>query len=571
MRITQRTADPESVAALEAAGLPAPLARALAARGVRSSEELFAGCETLLPYRTLTGCVEAAQILSAAIDAQRPVLIVADFDCDGATGCAVLMRALTALGAKASYLIPQRLTEGYGLTPAIVERAAASGASRGTLIVTVDNGIASHDGIERAAALGIDVLVTDHHLPTDAPLRAVGVVNPNQHGCGFASKALAGVGVAWYVAWALTELRVAAGRAPAQFDVRELLQYVAIGTVADVVPLDANNRTLVREGLARIRHRALPGIAALARAAGRESASLTTSDIAFAVGPRINAAGRLASMATGVNCLLETDPVRAQEYAQLLSVRNDERKDIELAIFEEAFERLAPLAARRRTLVAQDERWHPGVIGIAASRIKDYFHRPTFVLSCQPDGTFKGSGRSIPGFHLRDALERVNRQVPGALLRFGGHAMAAGLTLAAGQADAFAQAFEAVGAELVTDEMLEAELLVDGPLAAHEASPALVRLIKELVWGQGFPEPTFYDRFAVRESRVIGKDRTHTSFVLEREGEALKAVRFRWTGHVPGRIAAAYKLDLNTFRGETTLQALIEHLEPERLALARAA
>jgi single-stranded-DNA-specific exonuclease len=566
MDIVERRFAPSTALALMREGVSPVIARVLAARGVDSAAELTRGVSELLPYSDLRNCQALAETLADAVLANERVLIVADYDADGATACAVGVRALRAYGANVGFLVPNRLEHGYGLTPEIV-RLAARQDPPPRFILTVDNGIASHAGVAEAARLGIEVLVTDHHLPASTLPAARLIVNPNQPGCNFGSKALAGVGVMWYVAWALTETLARRGIEPLQdgFDVRELLALVALGTVADVVTLDANNRILVREGLRRIRAGAsFPGIDALAAVARRNPRELTTGDIAFGLGPRVNAAGRLQSMDTGVECLLSDETARAVQLAQALHGINDQRRDIESEMVEQAVTALlTDVQPERRTVVLHDERWHQGVIGIVAGRLKERVWRPTFVFARTESGTFKGSGRSIPGFHLRDALDLVDKRCPGVLERFGGHAMAAGATVAAGRIDEFAQAFETVARELLSAEALQQRLETDGALEAQEMTLQTVRELRALVWGQGFPEPSFCDTFKVMGARRLGEDGKHLRLTLEKDGRQFVAVRFRHDDPAapPARIRAVYTLDANTYRNETTLQLLLGHLQ----------
>lgn len=566
MDIIERRFAPSTALALMRSGVSPVLARVLAARGVNGAEELVRGASELLPYSSLHNCVAMAHVLADAIVKGERILIVADYDADGATACAVGVRTLRALGANVGYLIPNRLEHGYGLTPEIVQLAARQERFP-RYILTVDNGIASHAGIDEARRLGIEVLVTDHHLPAQTLPPARLIVNPNQPGCAFASKALAGVGVMWYVAWALTNVLAARGIEPLEdgFDVFALLPFVALGTVADVVTLDVNNRILVREGLQRIRSgSSFPGIEALAAVSRRNARELTTGDIAFGLGPRINAAGRLESMDTGVECLLAEDATRAAALAQALHDINDQRRSLEGEMVEQAVTALLmDVRPERYTAVLHDRRWHPGVIGIVAGRLKERIWRPTFVFAEAEDGTFKGSGRSIPGFHLRDALDLVHKRCPGVLERFGGHAMAAGATVAVGRMDAFAQGLEAVAREMLTPAALHQRLETDGALEAAEMSLQTVRELRALVWGQGFPEPVFSDTFRVLEARRLGEEGKHLRLTLEKDGRRFTAMRFRHDDPAapPARVRAVYKLDANTWHNETALQLLVDHLQ----------
>jgi len=565
MRIAQRTSSPKVVSSLESEGLSPVLARLLAARGVTTRAHLSPSLAHLLHYHELKGAVEMASILADAVVCQKRLLVVADYDADGATSCAIMMRGLGAFGANVGYIIPDRIEHGYGLTPAIAEIACAQSPKPG-YIVTVDNGIASHAGIERCNELGVPVLVTDHHLPAQAPPPALCVVNPNQHGCEFPSKNMAGCGVAFYVMWALQDELVDRGwdGFVAGFDVTQLLPIVALGTVADVVAMDLNNRILVNEGLCRIRAgQSFAGLEALAKVSARNPRKLSTSDFGFSLGPRINAAGRLASMNAGVECLITDDTQRAITLAEELHAINDKRREIEGDMIDEAVRQLVTeLSVDRYTAVLHAAKWHQGVIGIVAGRIKEKVWRPTLVMAEGKNGELKGSGRSIPGFHLRDALDEVDRMCPGVLLKFGGHAMAAGVTLAPGGLEAFSEAFEKVAKRLLSPALLMQTLETDGPLSASEMSLQTVEELKKVVWGQGFPPPVFCDVFNVVSARPIGTNGDHLKLRLEKDGLQFDAVKFRHAdGLPPARIQAAYQLDANTWRDNTNLQLLLEHYE----------
>ena len=518
MKIVAREIPPRTVWALEQAGVHPLLARLFAARGVLAKDELDDGLARLLPPDTLHGAREAAVLLADAMALDKRLCIVADYDCDGATACAVAVRGLRLLGAKnVSYLVPDRVVDGYGLTPPIAERVADSGAD---MLITVDNGIASVDGVAAAKTRGLQVLVTDHHLPGPELPAADVLVNPNQPGCGFESKSIAGVGVMFYVLLALrSELR-ARGifTAATQPKLDVLLPLVALGTVADVVKLDANNRRLVAQGLRRIRAGALPaGIAALFKAAGRNTAVATTFDFGFALGPRINAAGRLADMTLGIECLLTDDAGRADELARMLDGINRERRDIEGGMRDQALllaeSLFGPTAdgseAPPAAISVFDADFHEGVVGIVASRIKDRFHRPTFVFAASgAEGKaheLKGSGRSIPGFHLRDALDLVAKRHPGVLLRFGGHAMAAGCTVPRDQIHVFQAALAEVAAEWLDASTLTRRLDTDGPLAPEYLRIDLVDTLQREVWGQGFAPPIFSEEVEVVSQRLVGE------------------------------------------------------------------
>jgi len=563
-RIAIRTYAPEHVTALAAAGLHPTLARILAARGVARTAELATDLPELVPPGAMKGIGHAAAYLADAIAAGKRLLIVADYDCDGATACAVGVRGLRMLGARVEYIVPNRFEYGYGLTPEIVALAARQ---QPDVIVTVDNGIASVDGVAAANALGIDVVVTDHHLPGAELPEAAVIVNPNQPGCEFPSKNLAGVGVMFYVLLGLrAELRRRGVYTQAtQPPLQTLLDLVALGTVADVVKLDTNNRILVAQGLRRMRAgRMQPGVAALFRAAGREASRANTFDLGFGLGPRLNAAGRLADMSLGIECLLTDDANRAWEIAQELDGMNRERRDIEAGMQQEALQILEqPLAgpdpSARFTVSVFNDTWHQGVIGIVASRLKDKFHRPTITFAPGDEATFKGSGRSIPGFHLRDALDLVSKRCPGMMVKFGGHAMAAGLTVRAERFAEFQEAFEAVGKEWLTDDQLARVIETDGDIEDHCFSPEFVTLLEQQVWGQGFPPPTFCGEFDVlRQSVLKGK---HLKLQLGRGSQRFDAIWFNHAESLGASAQVAYRLDNNTFNGVTRVQLVIEHAQ----------
>jgi len=563
MKIVQRDVPPRAAWALEQAGITPLLARLFAARGVQSADELDDALARLLPPAGMLGMDTAARLLADALDAKQRICIVADYDCDGATACAVSLRGLALLGAQPaqlSYVVPDRAVHGYGLTPAIVDLAMAQ---QPQLLMTVDNGIASIDGVAHAKACGLAVLVTDHHLPATGGLPAAdALINPNQPGCTFASKNLAGVGVAFYLLLALrAELRARGrfeGREQPRLD--SLLDLVALGTVADVVKLDANNRRLVAQGIKRMRSgRMQPGVAALFAAAKREASQASTSDLGFTLGPRINAAGRLADMTLGIECLLTDDTARAMQLAEELDRINRERREIESGMREMAEDRLDALMPHGEppaALALFDPDFHEGVVGIVASRIKERLHRPTFVFARGQDGALKGSGRSIPGFHLRDALDLVAKREPGVLRKFGGHAMAAGCTL---EDDAALVRFDAA-LRGVAEEWLEADQLTstvhtDGPLPPDAYKPEVVRAIDDAVWGQAFEAPVFCDDFEVINQRIVGEK--HLKLRL-RHGSLLRdAIWFHRTEPLPERGRLAYRLDLNEWNGQTNVQMIV--------------
>lgn len=538
-------------------GLTPLQARLYAARGIADSEELDYGLKGLLPYQNLKNAEAMASRLADAIAAKQRLLVVADYDADGATACAVAVKGLSMLGATISFIVPNRFEYGYGLTPEIVELAAQK---RPDIIVTVDNGIASVAGVEAAKARGIEVLVTDHHLPGDTLPDAL-IVNPNQPGCEFPSKNLAGVGVMFYV---LMALRVEMRRRgvfdeQTQPNLGVLLDLVALGTVADVVRLDRNNRTLVENGLKRMRAgRMAPGIAALFRVAGRAHYKANTFDLGFTLGPRLNAAGRLDDMSLGIACLLASNEEQAVRLAQELDKLNRERRGIEAGMQDEALAALSGIdAGNRYTLTLYRDDWHQGVVGIVASRLKERFHRPVIVFAPGDEGEIKGSGRSIPGFHLRDALDLVYKRHPGLILKFGGHAMAAGLSLDESRFSEFQQAFEAVARELMDEKQLTRMIETDGSLPARDVNLQLAETLAAEVWGQGFPVPYFHDQFMVVNQKLVGDK--HLKLRLAREGCEFDAMLFNHADWLPDRIQAVYQLIANEWQGRKELQVYLQH------------
>jgi single-stranded-DNA-specific exonuclease len=557
-RILTRPVPVRAALSLEQAGVHPLLARLYAARGIAAAEELETKLTALLPPEALTGTDAAATLLADAIAAGRRLLIVADYDCDGATACAVGLRALRAFGATVNYLVPNRFDTGYGLSPEVVTLATAH---KPDMIITVDNGIASVEGVAAANRLGITTLVTDHHLPgPELPAAAV-IVNPNQPGCRFPSKAMAGVGVMFYVMLALrAELRRrgAFGDRP-EPNLGSLLDLVALGTVADVVRLDRNNRILVAQGLARIREgRMQPGIKALFAVAGRDPTRAGSFDLGFAIGPRINAAGRLADMALGIEALITDDPARAMNIASQLDAINRERRVIEADMRDTADLLLEELDAEHRaSLTLFDPDWHQGVIGILAGRVKEQMHRPTFAFARGNEGEIKGSGRSIPGLHLRDALDLIAKRHPHLLLRFGGHAAAAGVTLREDDLTDFETAF---AQELIPEAELTRSLATDGPLESGYRNLDTARLLQAEIWGQGLPAPVFADVFQVESQRLL-KDK-HLKLTLRQDKIRIDAIRFNSAEPAAARVRAAFRLDVNEFNGIASVQLVIEHLEP---------
>ena len=568
IRLVARDVPPRTAWALEQAGLHPLLARLFAARGVRAADELDDALARLLPPATLLGAADSATLLADAIGAHSRIVVVADYDCDGATACAVMLRGLAMLGADRAtlgYVVPDRRIHGYGLTPQIVELAIAQGAE---VLVTVDNGIASVDGVAHAQAAGLAVVVTDHHLPARGDDGSVVVpeadvvVNPNQPGCGFASKHLAGVGVAFYVLLALrAELRERGEfDSASQPRLDALLDLVALGTVADVVRLDRNNRCLVAQGLKRIRAgRTQPGVAALFAVAGRDPRQASAGDFGFAIAPRLNAAGRLADMTLGIECLLTDDAGRAAELAALLDAINRERRTLEAGMREDAEAEVERAFALTGTVEAAlavfDPSFHEGVVGIVASRLKDRLHRPTFVFALGRDGALKGSGRSIEGFHLRDALDLVAKREPGLLLRFGGHAMAAGCTIERERLDAFRSALQQVAAETLGTGADERAIVHDGPLDAAHFDPQTVRLLDGQVWGAAFDAPLFCDTVDVVSQKLVGDK--HLRLALRVGGVMREAIWFGRSEPVGDRVRIAWRLGVDVYEGVERVQMIV--------------
>ncbi|WP_276972925.1 single-stranded-DNA-specific exonuclease RecJ [Tatumella ptyseos] len=555
------------------AEMPALLRRLYHLRGVTASSELERGASALLPWQALNGIESAAELLHQAILSGKRIVVVGDFDADGATSTALSLLALRAMGTEnITFLVPNRFEDGYGLSPEVVEQARTLGAE---LILTVDNGISSHAGVALANQYDIPVVITDHHLPGDTLPEAAAIVNPNLTGCRFPSRSLAGVGVAFYLMLALrARLREHNGFADRpQPNLAELLDLVALGTVADVVPLDANNRILVWQGLQRIRAgKCRPGIRALLEVANRPSSRLVASDLGFALGPRLNAAGRLDDMSVGVSLLLTDDIQQARMLASELDALNQTRKEIEQGMQAEALSLCDSLVQQHQQLphglAFYHPQWHQGVVGIVASRLKERFHRPVFAFAPAGDGTLKGSGRSVPGLHLRDVLERLDTLNPGVILKFGGHAMAAGLSLHEDQFETFRQQFALIAGEWLDAAQLQGVIWSDGELAGSELTLQTAELLREAgPWGQAFPEPVFDGKFRLLQQRLVGE--RHLKLMLEPVGGGplLDGIAFNidtrlWPDNSVQQAEIAYKLDINEFRGQRNVQLLIEHLWP---------
>ena len=563
--IIQRSFNSQAVQSLTESGMTPVLARVLAARGIDQSEQLDVSLAKLISPEQLTNTPQMAVLLADAIAQNQSLLVVGDYDCDGATATAVAIRGLRSMGAQVEYLVPNRFEYGYGLTPEIVELAAVR---QPDIIITVDNGIASVDGVAKANSMGIKVLVTDHHLPGDVKPDAACMVNPNQHGCDFPSKNLAGVGVIFYVMLALrAELRSRGVFVEKpEPNLTELLDIVALGTVADLVKLDDNNRILVEQGLRRIRAgKSCAAIRALLKLAGRDASKTNAQDLGFSVGPRLNAAGRLDDMALGIACLISDDEVEVAVMAQRLHTMNLERRAIEADMQAAANISLDEVdVSGQFSLSIFEPDWHQGVIGILASRVKEQYHRPVIAFAKGSDGSLKGSGRSIKGLHLRDALDLVAKRHPDLILKFGGHAMAAGLTIPHDGFETFKYAFEDVAASLLTPADLDAVIETDGSLSAHEVDWDVGVALDKQVWGQGFPAPLFSDEFVVKLQKVVGE--RHLKLSLQKAddqtGRMIDAIYFQQQEFLPPKVHMVYELQTNEFNGRQSVQLNVRHCVP---------
>jgi len=558
--LKNRPAQEAASHALKQAGIHDLMARLLASRGVTDAAQIDPAWRNMIPPNMLTQAREAAVLLADAIARRDRMLIIADYDCDGATACAVGLRALRSMGAVVDFLVPNRFETGYGLSPAVVELAEQHPSGKPDLLITVDNGIASIDGVQAAHMAGMKVLVTDHHLPGDELPDALAIVNPNQPGCEFPSKNLAGVGVIFYLMLALrAELRQrGVYEANAGPRLNELADLVALGTVADVVSLDANNRLIVTQGLERMRKGQMQaGLRALFQVAGRDPRQASAFDLGFALGPRINAAGRLADMALGIRCLITDDEDEAANLARELEEMNQDRRSIEQSMREEAL-RAAELAEpdTSATVCVFHPEWHQGIVGLVASRLKEKYWRPTLAFAQGDEGEIKGSGRSIPDVHLRDALDLVSKRYPGLILKFGGHAMAAGLTIEEDNYDVFVQAFEEAVQELTGRFQFDPIIETDGSLEPEHINITVAGILQKQVWGAGFPAPVFRDRFFVRQQRLLKNK--HLKLSLERNGEYFDAIWFNRDTLLPEHIEAAYRLDQNEWNGNVSVQFIIE-------------
>lgn len=559
-KITPRKIPETALQHLLETGFSPVMAKIFAARGITESLQLDTSLMHLLPFDDLKNAREMACMLADAIAAKKKLLVIADYDCDGATACAVAVRGLATFGANVDFIVPNRFEYGYGLTPEIVRLAARSTPD---ILVTVDNGIASVEGVNEANRMGMQVLVTDHHLPGDSLPDAACIVNPNQPGCTFPSKNLAGVGVMFYVLLALrAELRSRGAFATRpEPKLAELLDLVALGTVADVVRLDQNNRILVQQGLQRIRAgRACKGINALLQVAKKLPGKVSSMDLGFTVGPRLNAAGRLDDMSLGISGLLTDDSPHAVEIANQLDSLNRERRSIETVMQDGALASLESVNPHDNfSLTLFDESWHQGVIGILASRLKDKFHRPVIAFAQSNNAELKGSGRSIPALHLRDALDLVSKRHPQLIKKFGGHSAAAGLSIAGGDFDKFSAAFEQVARELLNENDLAQRIETDGTLELSGMTIETARMLDEQVWGQGFPAPQFDDEFIVQNQRIVGEK--HLKLRLAVQGKSIDAILFGHNEPLPEHIHAVYSLGINEYNGNQSLQLIVRHWE----------
>lgn len=568
-KIIRREFQPEDAALL--GDLPPILRRIFAARHIKSTKELDFNFDSLLPYQDLLGIGKAIELLVEAVTQKQRILVVGDFDADGATSTTVAIRALRSFGVSdVNFLVPNRFAYGYGLTPELVNQAREYTPD---LIITVDNGIANNAGVDAAKALGIKVLITDHHLAGPILPNADAIVNPNQPGCKFKSKNLAGVGVIFYVMLALRRQLVQLGWFQQQSipepNMSKLLDIVALGTVADLVPLDYNNRILVHHGMRRIRAgQCIPAIIGLLELAGRDYSQAVAADLGFAVAARLNAAGRLDDMSLGIMCLLSDDSIEARKLARTLDQLNLERRSIEQDMQAQALQALSKFnmdTEMPRGIVLYDDSWHQGVIGILAARIKDRYHRPVIVLAPGDNNELKGSARSINGFHVRDALALIDAQCPGLLKKFGGHAMAAGLTIDRQNLEKFIKIFDEVVTKQVDESQLEHSLISDGGLEKDELCLEVASLLRESgPWGQAFPEPIFDDAFRVLEQRIVGDK--HLKMRLAKDDKIIDAVAFfidttLWPNHRCENIHAAYRLDVNEYKGRRNVQLIVEYLE----------
>jgi single-stranded-DNA-specific exonuclease len=563
-KIVERRYAKDDAERLVNAGVHPVLARVFAARGITAPDQLDNKLSQLLPFTEMRNAVAAATLLADAIAAKRKLMIIADYDCDGATACAVGVRGLRAFGARIDYLVPNRFEYGYGLTPEIVRLAHAREPD---ILITVDNGMASIDGVNEAKRLGMQVLITDHHLAGDVLPDADCIVNPNHPDCGFPSKSIAGVGVMFYVLMALrAELRARGHfNGGAEPNLASLLDIVALGTVADVVKLDNNNRRLVEQGVRRIRAgQAAAGIRALYRVAGREPRKASTYDLGFVLGPRLNAAGRLEDMSLGIECLITDDDQQAMQLARQLDALNRERRELQADMQESALAGLERFEISDRvSLCVFDPEWHQGIVGLLAGRLKDKFHRPAIAFARGNNGELKGSGRAIAGLHLRDALDLISKKSPTLIVKFGGHAGAAGLSIREESFIDFAAQFEATVTELLSPADLEQVIETDGELSAEEIKLALASLLASQVWGQGFPAPLFQGVFTVASQRIVAEK--HLKLKLIQDNHEFEAIYFSHTEPVSKKVLCIYRLAINEYLGLEDVQLTLEHCRDAQL------
>ncbi len=559
-QLKQRPFDASRIESLTTQHRLSPLiAQLYAQRGVKGQEELIDSLKDLPHWSLLKGINEASQSLVNAIKQQQQIIIVADYDADGATACAVAIRALRSFGAKVDYVVPNRLTMGYGLTPEVVDLAREKNAD---VLITVDNGIASLSGVDYANQLGLAVIITDHHLPGDTLPNAVAIVNPNQPLCTFPSKALAGVGVIFYVMLAVRhELKVSGLiNDQSQPNLAQLLDLVALGSVADLAPLDSTNRLLIHEGLKRIRQGSMqPGIRALLQIAGKNPQRVQSSDLGFALGPRVNAAGRMDDMTIGIECLITQRPDYALLLAEQLNNFNQDRKQVEEEMQQTAFDQLELMdIADQYTIALYNNEWHPGVVGLVASRLKEKYHRPVFAFANNTEEhTIRGSGRSISGFHLRDALDIISKRYPSMIERFGGHAAAAGVSIYKDQFSEFCIAFEESARLMLNEDSLTQTVFYDAELRAEQITLALAQDCEEKVWGQGFPPPLFLGEFDLLEQRLVGEK--HSKLVLSMGNVRYQGIYFNYSDPLPSHLKLLFRISNNEWNGRSQLQLEISH------------
>lgn len=561
-KIQTRTVDPQAFHALHMAGAHPLIAQLYAARAVSSPDELSDQLNLLIPYQQLTNCQAAAEKIAQFIEKKAKILIIADYDADGATACAVGIKGLRAMGAVVDFFVPNRFEHGYGLTPELADIAAKQGAK---LIITVDNGISSREGVARAHELGLEVVVTDHHVAGRYVPDCI-IVNPNQSGCDFPSKHLAGVGVIFYVLMALRVVLRERGWFSGSLqepNLADLLDLVAVGTVADVVPLDHNNRILVSQGLKRIRAgKTSWGIKSLFQAARFDHTKAQPIDIGFKIAPRINAAGRMDDMSIGINCLLTDHHTTAQDIASQLNELNQTRQEVEQGMLQQIIGTFSDsLPAQQTTLTAYHDDFHQGVIGIVASRLKDKFYRPIFVFAPDDQGQLRGSGRSIAGVHLRDVVDTIAKKHPDLISKFGGHAMAAGLTMRADGLTVFQAAFEETVQSIVDQNILSQTFITDGSLNTADLTLECAQMLNNQVWGQGFAQPTFCDNFTLTRQESMGKDKQHKKAWLHKDGQVFEAVFWRCQTTLPDDIRIVYRPVVNEWGNRMDLQLYVEYWE----------